>query len=245
MSGLSDSGLKVWPKCAVNEKTATKSDTGKRNLSTILQAFGLSAREAIQVMERLASTITNMRRGSAINLYYLVILMCIKEKYPEFFTKLHKKTIFSGTAKSEWNIFAHNLFLGERVLDIHIDTNSFFTNFVEKNHGTTLQIQSLYRSTDATVTLNNYFSSTHSSMLMGFIRESTYSALKLSNRNTNDSGETLTISNISNWLQYGCHWVEEECVAKGEGNDRRSPVEQLSFYDRYKDLVELSTALDV
>ncbi|EJY0881604.1 TPA: NTPase KAP [Vibrio cholerae] len=245
MSGLRDSGLKVWPKCAGNDKTDTNIDIEKRNLSTILRAFGLSAREAIQVMERLASAITNMRQGSAINLYYLVILMCIKEKYPEFFIKLHKKTIFSGNAQSEWNLFAHNLFLGESFLEIHIDTNSFITEFVERNHGTTVVRKSVYLPADTTVTLSQYFFFTHSSMLTGFIRENIYSELERANRNANSIGESLTKGNLGNWLQYGSYLVEEYCVLKDEGNGKNSPIEQVSFYERYKDIVELSTALDV
>ncbi|MGF1733551.1 KAP family P-loop NTPase fold protein [Photobacterium kasasachensis] len=250
MSGLSDSGLTVWPRCADkaekgNDDTETKIDIEKRNLSAILRAFGLSAREAIQVMERLASTITNMRPGSAMNLYYLVILMCMKEKYPEFFTKLKNKTIFSGNSQSAWNTFAHNLFLGETVLEIHIDTNSFFTEFLENNGGMKIRRQSQYLPTDTTVTLSNYFYNIHGSMQSGFSRDNSFSGLMSANRGSSSRGEVLTINNIDNWLQYGCHWVEEDCVVKDEGSVSNSPIERVSFYDRYKDLVELSTALDV
>lgn len=250
MSGMSDGGLTVWPRCADksekgNDDTGAKVDIEKRNLSAILRAFGLSAREAIQVMERLISTITNMRPGSAMNLYYLVILMCMKEKHPEFFSKLKNKSIFSGNSQSAWNTFAHDLLLGEAELEIHVDTNSFVTEFVENNGSSRIRRASQYLPADTTITLSHYFSSTHSAMQMGFIRESTYSELERANRNTNGRGKTLTTTNISNWIKYGCHYVEEDCVVKGDGNYRNSPIEQLSFYDRYKDLVELSTALDV
>ncbi|MFN1515243.1 KAP family P-loop NTPase fold protein [Vibrio owensii] len=245
MSELSESGLTVWPRCADkgSNNAGTKIDIEKRNLSAILRAFGLSAREAIQVMERLVSTITNIRSGSAVNLYYLVILMCIKEKYPEFFTKLRNKTVFSGSSQSSWNTFAHTLHLGDIELEIHIDTNSIITEFIESNGGMKIRRQSQYLPTDTTVTISNFFYYIHNSMQNGFNRENTHS--QLMNANRGSSERNLTISNIGNWLQYGCHWVEEDCSVKDKGNGRSTPMEQVSFYNRYKDLVELSTALDV
>ncbi|WP_318469052.1 KAP family P-loop NTPase fold protein [Photobacterium leiognathi] len=250
MSGLSDSELIVWPRCADkpekgNHNTDANIEVEKRNLSAILRAFGLSAREAIQVMERLVSTITNMRSGSAINLYYLVILMCMKEKHPEFFTKLKNKTIFSGNSQSAWNTFAHNLLLGETALEIHIDTNSFFTEFVIDNGGFSICRPSQYQPTNTKVALNYYFSYVHNSMLSGFSLDNIHSQLLSANKGSSGIEGALTISNIGNWLQYGCRYVEESCAAKYEGNGRNSTIEQVSFYERYKDLVELSTALDV
>ncbi len=245
MSGLSDSGLTVWPRCADqgNNDTRTKIDIEKRNLSAILRAFGLSAREAIQVMERLVSTITNMRSGSAMNLYYLVILMCMKEKYPEFFTKLKDKIIFSNDSQSAWNTFTNNLHLDETLLEIHIDTDSFLTEFIESDGRTKIQKQSRYLPVDTTVTISKFFFYIHRSMLNGFNRDNTYS--QLARANSGVSERALTIANIGNWLQYGCNWVEEDCLVKDEGDGRKIPIEQVSFYNRYKDLVELSTALDI
>ncbi|OBU37623.1 NTPase KAP [Photobacterium phosphoreum] len=197
MSGLSDSGLTVWPRCADkgNNDTGTKIDIEKRNLSAILRAFGLSAREAIQVMERLVSTITNMRSGSAMNLYYLVILMCMKEKHPEFFTKLKNKIIFSGNSQSSWNTFAHNLHLEETLLEIHIDTNSFLTEFIESNGSIKIRRQSQYLPTDTTVTISNFFFYIHSSMQNGFNRDNTYSQLMSANR----GGERRSFDDKQYW----------------------------------------------
>ncbi len=240
MSDLSDSGLKVWPRCGTNI------DVEKRNLSAILRAFGLSAREAIQVMERLTSTIINMRSGSAINLYYLVILMCMKEKYPEFFTKLTNRAIFSGNSNSEWSSFVYNLLLGETVLEIYIDTDSFLTEFVERdNDVVSTRRQSKFQPTYVSIPLDLYFSYVHSAMQRESTRDNIYSELMRVSKGSGVRASALTVSNIDNWLQYGCLCVEEEYATKGEENSCSSSTTEVSFYERYKDLVELSTDLDV
>lgn len=237
MSGLSDCGLKVWPRCGTNIEVE------KRNLSAILRAFRLSAREAIQVMERLTSTITNMRSGSAINLYYLVILMCMKEKHPEFFTKLTNRGTFSGKSNNEWSTFVYNLLLEDIVLEIYIDTDSFLTEFVEReNDVVSTRRPSKFQPTYVTIPLDLYFFCVHSAMQRESSQDNIYSELMRASKGSSARASALTVSNIDIWLQYGCLCVEEEYAKKSEGDTLTAEV---SFYERYKDLVELSTDLDV
>lgn len=54
--------------------------TTLRNISVILDAFKVSARTAIQITDRVVATISNMPRGSKIDILMLTALLCIKEK---------------------------------------------------------------------------------------------------------------------------------------------------------------------
>ncbi|MGT3831581.1 KAP family P-loop NTPase fold protein [Vibrio cholerae] len=251
MSNMISQGLRVWPKCAEthdndNDDVSAEVDIEKRNLSSILRAFDLTARQAIQVMERLTSTITNLPSGSAINLYYLLILMCIREKHSEFFTKLKSNNVFLGGAESSWNIFAHKLFLQNISLDIHIDTKTFFTQFKQSNGYTTINYDSQYSDADTVIPLSQFFVNVHGAMLSDFNRNNIESGLTSANRGSSGNGVGLTRKNSDMWLQYGCHWIEEECRSEDHSRSKgKIQLNQQSFYSRYKDLVELSTALNV
>lgn len=246
MHSLNNKTLKVWPRCANESANACSgAEIERRNLSAILKVFGLSPREAIQVMERLTSTVANLRSGSSLNLYYLLILMCIKEKHPEFFPKLKNPSVFVDNSQSVWNNFVHQHSLTNEVLSIHIDTDSFFTDFVEENGSTKIRRKSNYRPVDIDVRLDQFFSSVHESMLSGFRLNDALKALGKENRSTYSHHLQFTQNYRVLWLKYGARYTEESCLDKTNDGDNNSQTELVSFYERYKDLVELSTTLDV
>jgi hypothetical protein len=59
-----------------------------RNISVVLDAFKVSARTAIQIADRIVATISNMPRGSKIDILMLTTLLCIKEKDHNLFDEI-------------------------------------------------------------------------------------------------------------------------------------------------------------
>ncbi|MCG9729169.1 KAP family NTPase [Shewanella sp. Isolate13] len=59
-----------------------------RNISIMLDAFRVSARTAIQIADRVVATISNMPRGSKIDILMLTALLCIKEKDHNLFDEI-------------------------------------------------------------------------------------------------------------------------------------------------------------
>ncbi|TOD58355.1 NTPase KAP [Vibrio parahaemolyticus] len=51
-----------------------------KNISVILDAFKISARNAIQIADRIVATISNMPKGTKVDILMLTTLLCIKEK---------------------------------------------------------------------------------------------------------------------------------------------------------------------
>lgn len=248
MTNMKSQGLEVWPKCAKTtdndtEDVSAELNIERKNISSILQAFDLTARQAIQVIERLTSTITNLPSGSAINLYYLLILMCIREKHSDFFTKLNSNNVFSGNAHNPWDSLSRTPSFVNVSLDIHLDAKSFVDLFTETHGGNMMRYESQYADADAKIPLRLFFQDVHSTMLSDFNSQDAKNQLTRANKGSYNNGVERTRTNSTHWLQYGSHKIEEEY--RGSSSTAKSQLNQLSFYSRYKDLVELSTALDV
>lgn len=59
-----------------------------KNISIVLEAFNASPRTAIQIADRIVATISNMPRGSKLDILMLTTLLCIKEKDNELFEEI-------------------------------------------------------------------------------------------------------------------------------------------------------------
>jgi hypothetical protein len=59
-----------------------------KNISMILDSFNISARTAIQITDRIVATISNMPRGSRIDILMLTALLCFKEKDHKLFEEI-------------------------------------------------------------------------------------------------------------------------------------------------------------
>lgn len=59
-----------------------------KNISIVLEAFKVSARTAIQITDRILATISNMPRGSKLDILMLSTLLCLKEKDNELFEEI-------------------------------------------------------------------------------------------------------------------------------------------------------------
>lgn len=85
---LSQKGIDIWPK---------PMDNGDHfeNLSIIYRALKLSERESIQITERLVSIVDNLGSVKHLDIYYLVVLMCLKEKHFTLYDQLQHVSLIS------------------------------------------------------------------------------------------------------------------------------------------------------
>ncbi|OOE76543.1 KAP family P-loop NTPase fold protein, partial [Salinivibrio sp. ML290] len=98
MQTLNDNGITVWPRASTEE---VDFDVEIKNISNILTGFGLSAREAIQVVERLISIVANLSEGDSLNIYYLIILLCLHEKEYGIYSQM-RDVSFLKTSQGDW-----------------------------------------------------------------------------------------------------------------------------------------------
>lgn len=70
-------------------------DVHFENLSTIYRALKLSERESIQITERLVSIVDNLDSATCLDVYYLVVLMCLKEKHFKLYDELQHVPMMS------------------------------------------------------------------------------------------------------------------------------------------------------
>ncbi|MDO6544290.1 KAP family P-loop NTPase fold protein [Photobacterium sanguinicancri] len=98
---LNDRGVTIWP-------SNTDLDLTVSNITTILDAFELSARTALQVTERVIVILSNLSRGKSVDIVMLTVLLCIREKDEELFEQVITDT-FSKQKNGEALPLSHHL----------------------------------------------------------------------------------------------------------------------------------------
>ncbi|MCU8469643.1 KAP family NTPase, partial [Vibrio vulnificus] len=88
LNALSQKGIEIWPK-------PTDTDVHLDNLSIIYRALKLSERESIQITERLVSIVDNLGFERSLDVYYLAVLMCLKEKHFKLYDQLQHVPMMS------------------------------------------------------------------------------------------------------------------------------------------------------
>ncbi|MEZ8053822.1 KAP family P-loop NTPase fold protein [Vibrio atlanticus] len=88
LNGLNRKGIGVWPR-------PMDTDVHFENLSTIYRALKLSERESIQITERLVSIVDNLGSANLLDVYYLAVLMCLKEKHFKLYDQLQHVPMMS------------------------------------------------------------------------------------------------------------------------------------------------------
>lgn len=111
---LTSRGLTIWPRVDDEE-------TDLLNITNVYEALELSARQVIQVTERLISTIGNVKDKSGLNIIYLTFLLCTREKHPHLFDELVRKSLTQGANYSDQLIRQFDLSLKWKDFDIHFD----------------------------------------------------------------------------------------------------------------------------
>ncbi|WP_372377146.1 P-loop NTPase fold protein [Vibrio natriegens] len=221
--------ITVWP------ENGYKNDSGDElhNLISVYESMKLSARQVIQITERLIATIDCLPNGTFLDVIYLSFLLCLKEKFPHIFqssqthflgghatdSSMSKQMVAELTDSSYWN---------EREVTIHLNPREHMQEIPTGTRSTT---ENAWKQGYRGITLRNYIQMCHShvksnSSLNDQLRASALSNLAhtLHNRTQlNPDGNTL------DWLN----------IIYGKLN--RELGNGISFY---VDLVELASALD-
>lgn len=232
-SNLSERGLFAWPTCNFTSNEES-------NLSLIYHAFNLSAREAIQVTERLTSAVYSIPEKGSVNLYFLVILMCFSIKEPTFYVNMQNKSQnTSGISSSLRAQIDSKLSWGGVNLTLHIKPREYFEYLVGTNdeHVENQFVNGLYE-----VEISEFFYSVQKSLFSNEASLMAYNSsmdvltgvyvlrdLSPGSNATNQRWKVETQNNINDWVRVISHHLKM-------GNQI-----DLGFY---KDLVELSISLE-
>ncbi|HAS6057283.1 TPA: NTPase KAP [Vibrio vulnificus] len=88
INSLSQKRIGLWPR-------PMDTDVHFENLSTVYRALKLSERESIQITERLVSIVDNLDSATHLDIYYLAVLMCLKEKHFKLYDQLQHVPMIS------------------------------------------------------------------------------------------------------------------------------------------------------
>lgn len=233
--------------------------TTLRNISVVLDAFKVSARTAIQISDRVVATISNMPRGSKIDILMLTALLCIKEKDPNLFDEIvsgkFKRVVQHGDGKKTTTYLNDFLetYIPEsshmRCLEMNFDPQEYAPNFKIYSHQN--DITNPYTSGIYRFYLLEYLQDIFSSHF-GSVEKSRSMALFLGGNQRNNSPKQTPLEKISHTLneEYNKHRFEPDMQML-----RVSALLWVKFFyirnkfesidmDEYKDLVELASPLD-
>ncbi|HDY7693278.1 P-loop NTPase fold protein [Vibrio vulnificus] len=88
INSLSQKRIGLWPR-------PMDTNVHFENLSTVYRALKLSERESIQITERLVSIVDNLDSATHLDIYYLAVLMCLKEKHFKLYDQLQHVPMIS------------------------------------------------------------------------------------------------------------------------------------------------------
>lgn len=222
-----------------------------KNISIVLEAFNASPRTAIQIADRIVATISNMPRGSKLDILMLTALLCIKEKDNHLFEEIvngkFERVIQKGDSTktiylAEWIESYIPTNYHNRLIEMKLDPQQYADN--QFTYSQYHQIKMPYHSGSYSFNLLEYlkeiFSSHfgHSSVyfIYGMSRHSeredtplqeTCKALIEKHRNSNH-GENLFQTSALLWANF--LYI-------------RNQFKEIDM-DEYKDFVELASPLD-
>ena len=207
------------------------------NLSTIYRTLKLSERESIQITERLVSIVDNLSYGRSLDVYYLAVLMCLKEKHFKLYDEIQHVPMMSKNLEyqgSPMERFDQLLNWGGVTLNLFVGANDYTYSALSDVGSTYLSFQdSVYD-----IEIRSLFERIHThhfdAELAGVVCTRAKENLKATATEASepirgaDKRREIFIRHQGDIVSLGL---------KYEGVESR--------YSFYKDLVELSTALDV
>ncbi|ELV8589152.1 KAP family P-loop NTPase fold protein [Vibrio vulnificus] len=229
INGLSQKGIRLWPR-------PMDTDVHFENLSTIYRALKLSERESIQITERLVSIVDNLDSAARLDIYYLAVLMCLKEKHFKLYDQLQHVPMMSKNLEYQgspmerfdqllnWDGIMVKLAVeaGEYTYSALSDVHPTYLNFNDSVYD--IEIRSLFERVHT-----HHFDAEHARVVCDSAIESIRATAAEMSTPIRDFGILKMAFNKhqGNIISLGL---------KYEGVKSR--------YSFYKDLVELSTALD-
>ena len=236
-SYLNERGIKNWPDLSYPDD---ESGIQLKNLTTVYDAFGLSARQVIQITERLIGTVENLANSSNINLLYLAFLLCLQEKSPHLYDRVLSEILTSIntthrlsldiSSSINWQQAKLIVQLNPQEIMSYFEINtpensSYFNSYPKGNYS--LNIQSFVSAVHPHFLDSNYLD-------QGHYNESTK---RLRNYEVNRRTNQLSLERWhSKALEHGANWV---AIYAGDENKKYQRSNHF-----YKDLVELASALD-
>ncbi|HIF9416615.1 TPA: KAP family P-loop NTPase fold protein [Photobacterium damselae] len=203
-----------------------------KNLTVVYDAFSLSARQVIQITDRLIATIDNMSNVPCLNIVYLAFLLCLREKDSELYDLVCKNKLDTQVK------FNNN----EHTLVNHIALMPFWKNMDITLYLQPVKIVDTFYTDQHDGYSNKWDDGIYNCKLLSFIKDIHH--YLLSNQETrksdiqriyNDHARSLVRSNIERDYSNGQFWVKPAF-------DKLNPP---SFdTSTYKDLVELASNLD-
>ncbi|MXR70270.1 NTPase KAP [Shewanella sp. JBTF-M18] len=223
-SYFNDRNIKNWP--ALDVQTEDSGLMPLKNLTTIYNAFSLSARQVIQTTERLISVVENLKKHSHVNLLYLAFLFCLREKDQFLYDTMLTKGItqnFSGQQSLHQLLIERLVNIAINKLNIRLDPSTLIN---EPRDNSLNPIWSTHIAPDGQYALS----------IFTFI-EVTDALIKTGSQWSNLRSEAIRYLSNKNNDVHVKSWFT--LLAEKENT--------LSTYGigAYKDLVELASALDM
>ncbi|MCD9555519.1 NTPase KAP [Photobacterium carnosum] len=203
-----------------------------KNLTVVYDAFSLSARQVIQVTDRLIATIDNMSNVPCLNIVYLAFLLCLREKDTELYdlvckNKLTNDVKFNNNSYILANHIALMPFWKNMDITLYLQPSLITDVFYMKNrHGYT----NTWNDGNYKCNLLKFITEIHHHLQINK-EERNNDILRINQEYARSLGQSMMETDYSN----GQFWV------KPAFNKLNPPTFNISTY---KDLVELASNLD-
>ncbi|MBE3841137.1 NTPase KAP [Vibrio parahaemolyticus] len=227
-TALKSNSISTWPNCDTPQEEID-------NIATIYSVFGLSAREAIQTTERLISTVRNLETDKTINLYYLLILMCLSNKKRSYYERLKKVSLKNRNYNdSLLHLLDKELNWYGCKLSLRVEPKTYFKRLSEPGNSIS-STYNKYEDGTYNVDIRDLFSECHDAYQDRLIDDEPYKKaidsllVQLNANYPNINWQSKTQAEINQWVTVIAFKLSSQ-------NSYR--------FGEYKDLVELSTALD-
>ena len=227
-----------------------------KNISIVLEAFNASPRTAIQITDRILATISNMPRGSKLDILMLTTLLCIKEKDNKLFEEIvngkFEKVIQKGDGTktiylAEWiesyiPTSSHN-----RLIEMNFDPQQYADNlFTYGSHRQSMNIP--YHSGSYSFNLLEYLKEIFSSHFGSTTRHLSAFFINDTSRHTEREDTPLQKScraliEKSRSSKYDDNLFQTSAILWANFLYIRNQFEDIGM-DEYKDFVELASPLD-
>ncbi|MGF1834740.1 KAP family P-loop NTPase fold protein [Photobacterium sanguinicancri] len=231
--------ITVWP-------NSPDSSVSIKNITTVFNVFGLPARTAIQITERIIATLSNLERRKAVDLIMLATLHCLQEKddelYDEIITgRFSRKIGEKNISLTEY--LKSRFFFDDQVIIEFISPKEVTENLYVNNMRTQ---PNFYSNGTYICSFENYMKNIFS-VVFGSSNYNLSAWLEGGNSANKTPAQEFQsrLNNMRSRNEYQKDRIDEEIGSKWlEYTNYKAFDKQTAAPLFYKDLVELASALD-